>query len=224
MVASQHLPAPATDCWNQTGIYGDGTCAELAQNVHCRNCGIHSAAGLRLLNRPISEDYVRYWTERVAQPARLRNLPATSAVPFRACSEWLALPTGCLQEVTHRRPIHSVPHAQPILLGLANVRGELLLCISLGHLLGLSNIPPRNLLRAGYRRLLVVAWNGCRAAFPVDEVQGPHRFYPENIKPAPGALARSNPACVESVLQWQQRTLVLLDPDLLLSALNRSLT
>ncbi len=43
------------------------------------------------------------------------------------------------QEVTNLRPIHSLPHRRSgVMLGLANVRGELLICVSLAMLLGVA--------------------------------------------------------------------------------------
>ncbi len=216
--------AGLTDCWRTIGMYGNGTCLDLLRYVHCRNCPVHGKAGLQVLDRPLPEDYRAQWTESCAKAGEPPGASSSSAVPFRLAAEWLALPTHCLQEITERRPIHSVPHAHQIVVGLANMRGELLVCISLGHLLGLAHIPPRNVLRAKYERLLVLDWGGRRIGFPVDEVQGPHRFRAQHIKPAPAALAKADPAYAESVLQWENRTLVLLDPELLFSALNRSLT
>ena len=210
-------------CWRTVGVYGTGACPDLARYVHCRNCPVHGRTGLEVLNRPAPEGYQAQWTEHYAKAGKARASSSSSAVPFRLAAEWLALPTECLQEVTERRPIHSLPNARQTVLGIANMRGEVLICISLGHLLGPAGIQPRNILRTSYERLLVLNWAGQRVGFPADEVQGPHRFHAENVKPPPAALARANPAYAESVLQWRDRTLVLLDPDLLFSALNRNL-
>ncbi len=215
---------PGAGCWRTVGTYGDRSCPELASWAHCRHCPVQEEATREVLNRPLPEGYLRHWTEKYARETPPGRSPSTSAVPFRIASEWLALPTRCFQEVTERRPIHSLPRSGTVVLGLANMRGELLICVSLGHLLGLANIPPRARIRSHYERLVVLYWAGHRIAFPVDEVQGPYRFYAEDMKPLPGALAKANPAYAESVLQWRTRTAVLLDADLLFSALNRNLT
>ncbi len=215
---------PGPHCWRRIGVFGNAQCPELARLAHCRNCPVHAQAGLELLNQPAPDGYLRECTELYAREPRLKQLTPSSAVPFRLGSEWLALPTECFQEITERRLVHSIPRAAAIVLGLVNIRGELLICISLGHLLGLANMPPKNIFRAKYHRLLVLNWMARRVAFPVDEVQGPHRFYAEDVKPPPAALVKANAAYAESVLHWQERTLVLLDPDLLCSALNRNLT
>ncbi len=211
-------------CWRLTGVYGNRQCPDLARHLHCRNCPVHAKAGLEVLNHPLPAGYVQHWTEHYAKECSFRQFAPSSAVPFRLGSEWLALPTECFQEITERRPIHSIPHSAPIVLGLANIRGELLICISLGHLLGLAHVPPRNLLRGGYQRLLVLYWMDRRFGFPVDEVHGPHRFHAEDVKPLPLALAKADATYAESILSWQERTLVLLDPDLLCSAMNRNLS
>lgn len=220
-------PPPAAQpphCWALVGVYGDSSCAELSEHIHCRNCPVYARAGSDLLDRPLPAEYRAAWTAYFAQARALRDSSSKSAVPFRIGSEWLALPTECLQEITERRTIHSVPYGSETLLGIVNVRGELLVCISLGHALGFPNLAPLGLLRAEYGRLLVISHNGNRMAFPVDEVHGPQRFYPADFKPPPHLLTRSNPTFSESALQWRQKTLMLLDTDLLFAAVDRNFT
>ena len=43
----------------------------------------------------------------------------------------------------------------------------------------------------------------------------------EDLKPLPSTVAKALPACTQTVLQWQQRMIGLLEPELLGSALNR---
>jgi len=212
-------------CWNELGVYGNGRCPQLQQFIHCRNCPIFASAGAQLLNRPLPTTYRAEWTEHFAVKARPRERSTASAVSFRLEQEWLALPTQALQEVAERRQIRSLPHRrQGAILGLVNVRGELLLGISLGHLLGLTPQVSATRLRTSYHRLLVANWNGQRFAFPVDEVRGPHRFQAGDLKPPPAAIARSTGSYTQGVLVCEERAVGLLDADLLVSALNRSLT
>ena len=140
-VAATPLPVPALattsvqpldTCWNGIGVYGDGSCAELKKFIHCRNCGVFSAAAHRLLDRPLPEAYRQEWTRHFAQIEKVQPPARKSAVVFRLKAEWLALPTHAFQEVGERRPIHSLPHRRDgIVLGLVNVRGELLVCVAL---------------------------------------------------------------------------------------------
>jgi chemotaxis-related protein WspD len=219
---------PATEiytCWHDIGVYGNGQCAELQKFVHCRNCPVYSNAGLQLLDRALPEDYRREWTVHFAQPRKFAGPAKASAVLFRIETEWLALPARAFQEVAERRIIHSLPHRrQGIVLGLVNVRGELLIAVCLGRLLGISRsgVPPTP--RSVYERLLVMNCDGHRFVFPVDEVQGIHRFQADELKASPATLAKSNAQYAQGVFLWQQRAVGLLDAERVFTALNGSLS
>jgi chemotaxis-related protein WspD len=216
--------AEVSPCWNRVGVQGDGTCPELPQFVHCRNCPVYSSAGVALLNRPLPEQYRRAWTEQFAQHKKLQSPGNSSALLFRIRAEWFALPTYVFQEVAERRRIHSLPHRrQGLVLGLVNIRGELLVCVSLGHLLGVEQLPTREELRAAHDRLLVTNWEGSRLVFPADEVQGTHRFCLQELKAPPATLAHSGSSFTQGILPWRERLVCYLNPELLFSTLNRSL-
>jgi chemotaxis-related protein WspD len=209
------------DCWNKSGVEGNGTCRELEKFIHCRNCPVYSNAGLQLLNRELSPEYRREWTEHFARKGDPAAAGKTSVVVFRVGRDWLALPTPVFQEIVEHRPVHSIPHRRGgIVLGLVNVRGELILCVCVARLLGLGEIPL--VTGSTYRRLLVVAWDGRRLVFPANEVHGIHRLAPE--EPA-GAKAAVKPATAlaRTVFRWQDKVVGLLEPELLFSTLNRSL-
>jgi chemotaxis-related protein WspD len=217
-------PAEPRDCWNEIGVHGNGSCPELHKYVLCRNCPVYSNAGVRLLDRPAPADYRRDWKEYFAKNKELSALRKHPAVIFRLNAEWFAMPTAAFQEVAERRPVHSVPHRQHgIVLGLVNIRGELLICVSLGHLLGLENLPSRESLRTRHQRLLVGEWSGSRFVFPVDEICGIQRFDPQQLRELPATLRKSNFAYTRGILNWEGRSVGLLDPNLLFSSLSRSL-
>ena len=212
-------------CWGEIGVYGDASCLELHKFVHCRNCPVYSAAGVTLLDRPLPADYRLDWTRHFAQERRLPETGSASAILFRIQNDWFGLSTHNFQEVAERRPIHSLPHrSSGIILGLANVRGELVICISVGHLLQVNRNPSLASLRLSYRRLLVLQSEAGRLAFPVDEVHGPHRFSPQDLQNAPAALAVTGPRFVQGLLRWQEHSAGLLDADQLFSGLQRSLS
>jgi chemotaxis-related protein WspD len=217
--------AEVTGCWGTSGVYGDGSCPELATVVHCRNCPVYSAAGVRLIDRELPVNYRQEWTEHFARSRPPTELGVASLVLFRIQNEWLAMPTHNFQEVGERRPIHSLPRRrEAALLGLANVRGELVICISLGHLLQIDPSPTLDVLRRDYRRLLVLQGESNRLAFPADEVHGPQRFQPQEFKSPPATAARASARYAQAVVQWQGRTAGLLDPHLIFSTLQRSLS
>ena len=211
-------------CWNEIGVYGNRTCKELLETVHCRNCPVYSAAAMRVLDRGVPADYKRQWTQHFALEKKRPSPANKSAVLFRIGPEWFALPTGVFREIAERRPIHSLPHRQEgVMLGLVNVRGELLICVSLGRLLGLERENARHKPRAIYERLVVTEWQGKRLSFPVSEVAGIHRFQAEELKDAPTTPGLASPHFVQSLLPWQNRQVNCLDQDLVLAALNRNL-
>jgi len=224
VVLVTHLPAPLADCWNRIGVQGDQTCRELAQHSHCHNCPTYSRAAAQFLDRPLPADYRRDWTTHFAPEKHIATPAKTSVVIFRLANEWLALPTHTFQEIAERRPMHTLPHRQhTAVLGIVNIRGELLICAALHRLLGLE--APAGTTRAvTFERLLVAEWNGHRIAFPVDEVHGVHRFHNADLRDPPALHTRSGLHCAAGIFPWRQHTVGLLDADLLAATLNRKLT
>ena len=212
-------------CWSKIGVLGDASCPELQKYVRCRNCPVYSNAAVQFLDRPLRPEFRREWTEHFAKLKPLAAPARTSALVFRLHAEWFALPTQAFQEVAERRLVHSLPHRrQGVVLGVVNIRGELLICVSLDRLLGLEQTPPGQSLRRTCERILVANWNGNRLAFPADEVRGVHRFQMLELKEPPATLGKSNLSYTCGLLSWQGRTVGYLDAERLFSTLNRSLT
>jgi chemotaxis-related protein WspD len=205
-------------------VYGDQSCVELPKFNHCRNCAVFSDGALRLLDRPLPGQYRREWTAHFAEPKRTAPPRKSSALIFRINVEWFALPAPAFQEVAQCRLVHSLPHRRDgVVLGLVNIRGELLICVSLGRLLGLESTPSQESPRRTYERLLVVNWENARLVFPVDEVHGVHRFRDEDLKERPATVAKSSVSYTQGLFSWRERTVGFLDASLLFPALNRSL-
>ena len=180
---------------------------------------------MQLLDRPLLPDYRREWTERFAQPRQLVAPPKTSVLLFRISTQWLALPTPAFQEVAEHRRVHSLPHRrQGIVLGLVNIRGELLICASVGHLLGVERPSSGEPSRRRYDRLLVTNWDGHRFVFPADDVHGIYRFQSSELQEPPATLATSISGYLQGLFVWEATAVGLLDADRLFIALNRSLT
>jgi chemotaxis-related protein WspD len=221
-------PAAAVEvysCWSKIGVEGDQSCRELPRYVHCHNCPVYSAAAVQFLDRPITPEYRREWTEHFAREKRIATPAKASAVIFRISTEWLAMPTQAFQEIAERRAMHSLPHRRSgVVLGIVNVRGELLICAALDRLLGLEAETRPKRLRAVFDRLLVADWAGQRFAFPVDEVHGVHRFHQQDLREPPATVARSGLNCAIGVFPWRKFTVGFLDPDTLFASLNRKLT
>jgi chemotaxis-related protein WspD len=207
-------------CWSEIGVHGDGSCAELKKFIHCRNCPVYSNAGAQLLNRPLPIDYRREWTEHFAGRKKTAAPAKISAVLFRLESEWLALATQAFQEVAEQRRVHSLPHRRlGLVIGLVNIRGELLICVSLARLLGLAQKSEKGM----FERLLVVNWEGSRVVFPVNEVHGIVRFEAQHLKDPPATVAKSSGSFTQGILPWQGRAVGFLNAGVLFPMLDRSL-
>lgn len=210
------LPPPVNDCWITIGVNGNGTCRELQKFIHCRNCPVYCAAGLQLLDRELPADYRREQTLHYAEPKRLTQPVRISVIIFRLGTEWFALPTTTLQEVAERRFLHTVPHRRhSLVLGLVNVRGELMICASLARLLGLEQTMPyvvtdrsesrvaRNPTVPRFDRMLVTQWDGQRLVFPVDEVHGIHRLQRDEMKAPPAMISKSTLTHTQGIFPWR---------------------
>jgi chemotaxis-related protein WspD len=223
--ATPGLPVSVDDCWSRIGVRGDGSCPELAKHTHCRNCPVYAQAGALLLERALTPGYRQEWAAHFARPKFTVSPGTLSVVLFRIGPEWLALPTVVFQEVAEQRPLHSMPHRRKTsLLGLVNVRGELLLCVSLARVLGLAHTSAPNHGQLAYQRLLVTSWESQRLVIPVDEVHGIERFEADQLREPPATLSKSGTSYTKGVLTWHGRLVIYLDSALLFPALNQSLT
>ena len=224
--ATPFARAGLNDCWNKIGVRGDGSCPELARHVHCRNCPVYSASAAKLLDADLPAGHLAEWTGHFSSEQQVEEAGTQSVVIFRLGAEWLALPTAVFKEVATLRAVHSLPHRRSgIVLGLANVRGTLLVCVSLGDVLSLEKATEtrKEKARVLHRRLLVISRDGNRLVFPVDEVHGIHRCQPRELKEVPATVAKATATYTKSVLAWRDKAVGCLDDQLLFYTLNRSL-
>jgi chemotaxis-related protein WspD len=219
--------AAIDDCWNRIGVRGDLSCPELKQYVHCRNCPVYSAGAAELLDADAPANYVADRTAYFAKPVRAEDGEMRSVVIFRVASEWLALPTSVIVEVANLLPIHSLPHRpNGVVLGLASVRGELLVCMSLSQIIGAEALDPEWLSErraTAYGRLLVIRRDAVRVVCPVDEVFGTHRFRPQEFEAVPTTVAKAAVTYSTALLPWRGHSVGVLDDQLLFYTLKRSL-
>ena len=222
---SSGLTPSAASCWNTIGVRGDRSCPELDVHVHCRNCPVYSDAAAALLDRPVPAEFTIDRTRHFGAPKAVDERETQSVVIFRVGREWFALPTSVIAEVAERRVIHSLPHRRAgVVLGVANVRGELLVCVSLGRLLGLESLSESGpgVRRTGHDRLLVVRRDGVRVVLPADEVSGVQRFHSTELKEVPTTVSKAATAHSRAVLSWSGHVVGLLDDHLLFRTLHRS--
>jgi chemotaxis-related protein WspD len=218
------------DCWNRIGVRGDSSCERLVEYVRCLNCPVFEAAAAELLERPIPlvdlSQHDALTPAQQRQPRHDAQGASESFLIFRIGDEWLALPTPIFRRIVQTRPIHTLPHRQHrAVLGVVNVQGDLLVCLSLAHLLGFdadSTAADRKA-RHDLPRLLVVSRADEHAAFPVDQVDGVHRIAVSTFCPPPATLSQAAAAHTRAVAPWRGMTVGLLDAEVLFDTLNRSL-
>ena len=211
---------PIQDCWKAIGIYGDASCVQLVQHIHCRNCPVYASAAAQLLDVETPGHYAQEWTQHIAVPKPATPVETLSVVIFRIAAEWLALPSAIFKEISGDRLIHSLPHRRNgALLGVVNIRGELLVCTSLEHILGVDAAASA---AGSVRRMLVIQQDNARTVCPVDEVHGIERFQPQDLKQVPATLAGAALTYTKAVLSWRRRSVGVLDAELLFHTLNRS--
>jgi chemotaxis-related protein WspD len=214
--------ADVDDCWNRIGVHGDHSCPELTRHIHCRNCAVYRASARTLLDKPMTAEHSAFWTRHHSQPLQPVESATRSVTIFRLGSERFAIGTLLCVEVAGLRPIHRLPHRSGgAVLGLANIHGELVVCVSLPALLSLNTASQPQAATAG--RLLVTRWRDGPIAFPVDEVTGVQKFAAPHFKALPATVAHAKVRCTSSLLSYGAHTLGVIDDELLGQAIRRHL-
>ncbi len=215
-------------CWSRIGVWGreEPRCERLQQVTHCQNCPVYSDAGRRLLDRAPPQGYVEEWTGALATQKEELADDLASVIVFRVGTEWFALPTSLLREITEIRAIHSIPHrTNPVLRGITNIRGELHLCVSLGYLFGLEKADRQQVSgRKIHERIVVMEKDGERYVFPVSEVLAVHRYRPDDLSPAPSTVSNASGTFITGLLDMEDRRVGCLDAELLFHALRKKVS
>jgi chemotaxis-related protein WspD len=224
------------DCWNTIGVMGDRTCDELKSAIHCHDCPVFAMVGDSLLEREPPLNYVSEWINVLAETpvdeetrsneTIIRYSEAISVMIFRLGNERLALSANILQEVTHPCVIQPLPHrSNELFLGLVNIRGEILLCASLRHLLNLkpTDVNSASPKSTSSQRMMVAGQQEQKWVFLVDEVYGIQRFHLDELRDAPVVIAKADQAYTQGIINWQGEKVNYLDSELLFYTLNHKI-
>jgi chemotaxis-related protein WspD len=134
---------------------------------------------------------------------------------FRLGSEWLALPTESVAEVTTPTPVHRVPHrSNHVLSGIISLHGQVTLCISLHGLLGIETGNPAP-------HLVVIRDTGRASTwvFPADEILGVRRVSRSHFRAVPSTLVNPAVGFSQAIISWDGRSIGLLDEHRIFGAL-----
>lgn len=181
--------------------------------------------GSRLLNRMQPPGYGIEWLETLkTKPAE--DFPSGhSVVIFRIANEWLALPSHSILEITHSSHIHKLPHTNsPILLGISNVHGELLITISMQTFLDLP-APTKPIEENAQQsaRSIVLEKNKEAILFPVHEIHGITFIPPTSIAPPPLSTSKAGKNFFIGIFSLNNTLIGLLDDSAIMDAINLTL-
>ncbi len=227
-----------SSCWREIGISGDRSCPELKTLIHCRNCSVYTRTARQVFDRPLPETVesdARWESEVIPQDVRKNTdrsslsetdrddeMGRNAVAIFRLEQEWFALPALMFHSIVPWAAPRPIPHrSNDLLEGLVNVRGELLICVSLARFLNLPPAPTQSP-QSAQHRLAIIEYEGDRWTFSVDEFQGIETIPPPTLLTPPSTVLKAAQTYTHSLLPWSdQRTINCLDESLLFEALTQ---
>lgn len=213
------------NCRKRIGVYGDSSCPHLEKYLHCQNCIRFLDAGKSLYDREIPPETMRDWTALYSSAKDDEVQGDLTMVVFRLKKEWLALKSSFFQEATKLYPVHIIPlRSNKVFKGLVNINGELIPCISMVDIIGLTEDADDVLTRKIYKRMCVLNFEGERFAVPVDEVMGIRRTASDILMDPPSTIAKSLVTFTVKFFCLEELMVGLLDENKLFNALKRSLS
>jgi len=216
-------------CWKRIGVWGKDTprCPELKRVIHCRNCEVFTQAGRNLLERDLPDQYKDEWGQVLLEKKGEEPIGTFPVVTFRIEAEWLALPAQFFAEIIEAVHVHTIPHRKKqVLKGVVNVHGEIQVCVSLGHLIGLEEEEVKEEEKKADRpheRMMVVSKDQDQWVFPVKEIHGIHHVHPALFQNVPVTVAKSKSSFTKGIFNWKDKHVALLDDELLFYSLKRSI-
>ncbi len=196
------------NCWLDIGVWGNSSCAKLLENIHCVNCKVFESAGTDLFNREPPEGYLDEWNDILAKEKEVFQSIENSFIIFRIEEEYMALSAGCVTLITDNNKVHSLPNKNSIiLLGIANIRGEIKIVIDAKQLLGIEtghyiNVAERKKI---YKRMLVLHADKDYWAFTVDEIVGVKKIKEPEIGQVPSTLKRNSANFFRGIINDEEK-------------------
>ncbi len=117
------------------------------------------------------------------------------------------------------------PHRKKeVLKGVVNVHGEIQICVSLKHLIGLEeHDKDKEKEQKLNDRMMVVNKDGDVWVFPVKEIHGIHHVHPDLFQNVPVTISKSKSTFTKEIFKWEDKHVALLDDELLFYSLKRSI-
>lgn len=194
---STALPAPDSPA---PGSAAPGS-AHASSTLATRTSGLDE-----IMARPLNDAELDAATRDMAAPLELTVGSRRSLLVFRCGGELLAVESVSVARVVPAAPIHRVPHrTSPVFRGICAHDGEVMLCASLEHALGLPPAP-----EDGGRVLVVIGGVRDRWSFLVDGIVGVLEVPEAALATAPLTVTQARGGCVTHLAETAEgRTSVL---------------
>lgn len=135
---------------------------------------------------------------------------------FHIAGQEYALDIMRVKEIINPVPVTRVPHAPSFVEGLIELRGAFMAVLDLRKRFGAEVTP-----LSGEGKYMVVMMGDQRLALIVDGVIDVRRIAMNDVRPAPDALAGPRSQLVIGVVKSDERIVMLIDLDAILSAMER---
>jgi len=126
---------------------------------------------------------------------------------FTVDQHFLGIPVDRVQEVIRRQELTPVPLSRPEIMGLINLRGQIVTAIDLRRRLGMPD------LESGMPMNVLVHAPGGTVSLLVDRIEDVLEVDPESIEQAPKTLQQEISEIISGASKQKNRILLLLDTD-----------
>ena len=142
---------------------------------------------------------------------------------FRIGSEWYAIDVKILSEIRPIHEIHGLPHnTDPFLKGIINVHGSIVVCVSVGALLGKNELDKVDS-NQRTSRMIVTGIGSDKIAFPVTETTGSVRLNDEQLGETPAPNRLSSNTILKGMYRHKDRDIGIIDSHRLLESIKEHL-
>ena len=131
-------------------------------------------------------------------------------VIFQLGKEFYGLDIMNIQEIIRTPETIEMPDSQYFIIGVANIRGEILPVIDLKRRF---NLVDNNTASENDKRVIVLRLKNAKIGLLVDRVDEVFKFYESDIRPCDTATTDDQRAFIKGIVDEGQRLIILLDLD-----------
>lgn len=179
------------------------------------------ASANTLFDREPDISYLEEWAKLLAKPLeKVEDAKETSMVVFRLSNEWFSLPTLLFSEISIPHLINPIPcQKDSLVLGIVNLRGQLLVCFSMHKLLGIKEEKTNKLkhykIDFHYPRLGAISDENMFLTFPIDEVDGIYSIDLSQMSNIPITIANSQENYLKGAIKWNEKKIYIINEEIL---------